>query len=212
MGRQGVGCLAAVEVPGTKAWADMDTAARSRWWVRRVGRFTTLVAAVPGIGGALANRLPVSKALGAAGQGLVLVAIAGEHGVHDEDSLVELLGTVLFRRDLAVTPLDAEADAEAAKQAEEITGDLTDDSGPSVKKVAAAVWRLGRALFALEGELDKRPHGNLFTEGLGMLPVVGAVGKYLGEWSGIREAAQEAEEWLRRPRGTVPVPAEPPPV
>jgi hypothetical protein len=195
-------------VPGTKAWADMDTPSRSRWWVRRVGRLTTLVAAMPGIGGALANRLPVSKALGAAGQGLVLVAIAGEHGVRDEESLVELLGTVLFRRDLSVAPPDAVADAEAAKAAEEITGDLTDDSGPSVKKVAGAVWRLGRALFALEGELDKRPHGNLLTEGLGMLPVVGAVGKYLGEWSGIREAAQEAEEWLRRPpdvpRGSAP--------
>jgi hypothetical protein len=200
--------LAAVEVPGTKAWADMDTPARSRWWVRRVGRLTTLVAAVPGIGGALANRLPVSKALGAAGQGLVLVAIAGEHGVRDEESLVELLGTVLFRRDLSVAPPDAAADAAAAQAAEEITGDLTaDDSGPSVRKVAGAVWRLGRALFALEGELDKRPHGNLLTEGLGMLPVVGAVGKYLGEWSGIREAAQEAEEWLRRPRD-VPGPGE----
>ncbi|MGI5127581.1 hypothetical protein ACQEVB_12285 [Pseudonocardia sp. CA-107938] len=193
--------LASVEVPGTKAWADMDTAARSRWWVRRVGRFTTLVAAVPGIGGALANRLPVSKAIGAAGQGLVLVAIAGEYGVHDEQTLVELLGTVLFRRDLAVPPPDAEADAQAAEQADEITGDLTDDSGPSVRKVAGAMWRLGRALFALEGELDKRPHGNLLTEGLGMLPVIGAVGKFLGEWSGIQEAAQEAEEWLRRPRG-----------
>jgi hypothetical protein len=193
--------LAAVQVPGTTAWADMDTPARSRWWVRRVGRLTTLVAAVPGIGGALANRLPVSKALGAAGQGLVLVAIAGEYGVHDEESLVELLGTVLFRRDLTVGSPDADADAEAAKQAAEITGDLADaDSGPSVKKVAGVVWRLGRALFALEGELDKRPHGNLLTEGLGMLPVVGAVGKYLGEWSGIREAAQEAEDWLRRPR------------
>lgn len=197
--------LAAVEVPGTKAWADMDTAARSRWWVGRVGRFTTLVAAVPGLGGALANRLPVSKAIGAAGQGLVLVAIAGEHGVLDEESLVELLGTVLFRRDLTVAPPDADADAEAAEQAAEITGDLTDEgSGPSVGKVAGAVWRLGRALFALEDELDKRPHGNVFTEGLGMLPIVGAVGKFLGEWSGIREAAQEAEEWLRRPRGVVP--------
>lgn len=94
--------LASVEVPGTAAWASMRPAERSRWWVRRVGRFTTLIAAVPGIGGVVANRLPVSAALGAAGQGLLLVAIAGEHGVHDEDRLVGLLGRVMFRRELVV--------------------------------------------------------------------------------------------------------------
>ena len=44
--------LASVQVPGTAAWAAMDVPARSRWWVRRVGRFTSLVAAVPGLGGA----------------------------------------------------------------------------------------------------------------------------------------------------------------
>ena len=65
--------------------------------------------------------------------------------------------------------------------------------------MARAVWRLGRALFAVEDELDKRPHGNFLHEGLGMLPVVGAVGKYLGEWSGLKRAAKLAEEWLRRP-------------
>ena len=64
------------------------------------------------------------------------------------------------------------------------------------------MWRLGRALFAVEGELDKRPHGNFLHEGLGMLPVVGAVGKYLGEWSGLKKAAREAEKRLRaRPQG-----------
>ena len=47
----------------------MDVQERTRWWVRRVGRFTTLVAAVPGFGGALVSRLPVAKTLGAAGQG-----------------------------------------------------------------------------------------------------------------------------------------------
>ncbi len=98
--------LAATNVPGTAAWAAMDVPARSQWWVRRVGRFTTLLAAVPGIGGALANRLPISKALGAAGQGLLLVAIAGEHGVRDENRLVALLGSVLFRRQLTVSTPD----------------------------------------------------------------------------------------------------------
>ena len=198
--------LASVEVPGTSAWAAMDVEERSNWWVYRVGRFTTLLAAVPGIGGAVANRLPVSKILGAAGQGMVLVAIAGEHGVTedplagssidaDEEALVGLLGKILFRRDLVIGKPDATADAMAEKQAAELTGDLT---GATVTRVGKAVWRLGRALLAVEDELDRRPHGNLLHEGLGMLPVVGAVGKYLGEWSGLKKAARQAEEHLRR--------------
>lgn len=194
--------LSAVEAPGTAAWAAMDVPARSRWWVYRVGRFTTLLAAVPGIGGALANRLPVSKALGAAGQGMLLVAIAGEHGMHDENELVGLLGVILFRRELAVVTPDAAAEAEAQKRAAELTGDLAEaQERPTLQRLGRAVWRLGRALFAVEGELDKRPHGNLLHEGIGMLPVVGAVGKYFGEWSGLKRAAREAEEHLGRQEG-----------
>jgi hypothetical protein len=194
--------LAAVEVPGTAAWAAMDVPARTGWWVRRVGRFTTLIAAVPGLGGALANRLPVSKAVGAAGQGLLLVAIAGEHGVRGEDELVNLLGAVLFRRELAVSAATGTENAAAEARAAEITGGLGEPSTtPTLNKVARAVWRLGRALFAVEGELDKRPHGNLLHEGLGMLPVVGAVGKYLGEWSGLKKAAREAEKRLAKAGG-----------
>jgi len=192
--------LAAVEIPGTAAWAAMDVPARSRWWVYRVGRFTTLIAAVPGLGGALANRLPVSKAVGAAGQGLLLVAIAGEHGVRDEDELVNLLGAVLCHRELAVSAATGAEDAEADARAAELTGDLAKPSAaPSLTRVAGAVWRLGRALFAVEDELDKRPHGNFLHEGLGMLPVVGAVGKYFGEWSGLKKAAREAEKRLASP-------------
>jgi hypothetical protein len=189
--------LAAVEVPGTAAWAAMDVPARSRWWVRRVGRFTTLIAAVPGLGGALAARLPVSEAVGAAGQGLLLVAIAGEHGVRDEDELISLLAVVLFRREPVVTGPGRAEDAAADARAAELTGDLADrEAPPTVARVGRAVWRLGRALFAVEDELDKRPHGNLFHEGLGMLPVVGAAGKFLGEWSGLKRAAREAETRL----------------
>ena len=192
--------LASVEVPGTAAWAAMDVPARTHWWVHRIGRFTTLIAAVPGLGGALAKRLPVSGAVGAAGQGLLLVAIAGEHGVRDEDELVNLLGAVLFRRQLAVSAATGTENAAADARAAELTGDLAKPSTtPTLTKVARAVWRLGRALLAVEDELDKRPHGNVFHEGLGMLPVVGVVGKYLGEWSGLKKAAREAEKRLPKP-------------
>ncbi len=200
LGTRILDALAAVEVPGTSAWAAMDVSERSRWWVYRVGRFTTLLAALPGIGGALVSRLPVAKILGAAGQGLVLVAVAGEHGVEKEEPLIGLLGKVLFRRDLVVVEPDAAADAEADERAAALTGDLAEPATtPTVARVGAAVWRLGRALLAVEGELDRRPHGNVLHEGLGMLPVVGAVGKYLGEWSGLKKAARRAEEILEPP-------------
>ncbi|MGQ0576464.1 MAG: hypothetical protein ACT4RN_19990 [Pseudonocardia sp.] len=188
--------LASVQAPGTAAWAQMDREQRSRWWVRRVGRFTTLLAAVPGLGGALASRLPVSKALGAAGQGLLLVAIAGEYGVRDEGPLVALLGSVLFRRDLD-TSRDLTEDEERAAQAgaAEITAPLADDR-PTLHRVGSAVWRLGRALFAVEDELDRRPHGRFYHGWLAMLPVVGMAGKYLGEWAGLKRAARQAQAWL----------------
>jgi hypothetical protein len=201
--------LASVEVPGTAAWAAMDVPSRSRWWVRRVGRFTTLLAAVPGLGGALASRLPVSKALGAAGQGLVLVAIAGEHGVHDEGEVLALLGAVLFDRRLGPDrELSAAEEAATDARAAELTGELArPETRPTLKRVGAAVWRLGRALFALAGELDKRPHGRFYHEALAMLPVVGALGKYLGEWSGLQRAAREAERWLAGRRAASPTSA-----
>ncbi|BBF99914.1 MULTISPECIES: hypothetical protein [Pseudonocardia] len=193
--------LASVQVPGTAAWAGMDVDGRAHWWIYRVGRFTTLIAAVPGLGGALARTLPVSDAVGAAGEGLLLVAIAGEHGVRDEDRLVELLASVLFQRELAVADLTLTAaeDAAADARARELTGELTaTGTRATLKKVGGAVWRLGRALWAVEDELDKRPHGRFYHQWLGLLPVVGAVGKYLGEWSGLKRAAKQGRSWLDR--------------
>lgn len=191
--------LAAAPVPGTAAWARMDVAARQRWWVYRVGRFSTAVAAIPGLGGALARRLPVGATVGAAAQGMLLVAVAGEHGVTDEDHLVSLLAWVLFRRrpELGSGPTAAE-DAAADARAAEIEGDLDLATGsrPTAAKIGSAVWRLGRALYSVEDELDKRPHGRFYHEALGMLPVVGVLGKYLGEWSGLKRAAREAQRWL----------------
>src|SRR3712207_4668045 len=60
--------LAERRVPGTAAWSRMDAHERSRWWVRRVGRLTSLVAAVPGFGGLITRQLPITTALGAAAQ------------------------------------------------------------------------------------------------------------------------------------------------
>lgn len=189
--------LAAVEVPGTAAWARMDRPQRVHWWVRRVGRFTTAIAAVPGLGGALANKLPVAKAVGTAGQGLLLVAIAGEYGVHAERDVVAMLGAVMFGRDLDTShELTPDEDSAADAAAAEIVAPLRGQRAITLKRLAGAMWALGRGLFAVEDELDKRPHGRLHHRALGMIPVVGLLGKYLGEWSGLKRAARAAEAWF----------------
>jgi hypothetical protein len=195
--------LAETRVPGTAAWAQMNADERSTWWVRRVGRLTSLVAAVPGFGGAITSRLPITTALGAVAQGLVLCAVADEHGVHDEAEVVALLGAVLFRRDLSPTPradLSEATDAQVDARAAELTGDLHREKAPTLKRVAGAVWRMARALLAVEGELGKRPHGGRISRVLSLLPVVGVAGKYIGEWSGLQKAATAGEQWIHARR------------
>lgn len=191
--------LAETRLPGTAAWAGMDADERSRWWVRRVGRLTSLVAAVPGFGGAVTSKLPVTAALGAVAQGLVLCAVADEHGVHDEAAVVALLGQVLFRRDLSPAPraeLAQAADAQVDAEADALTGELARERDPTPRKIAGALWRMGRTLLAVEGELAKRPRGGRISRTVALLPVVGVVGKYTGEWSGLKQAAAQGERWL----------------
>ena len=196
--------LASTRAPGTAAWAQMDTHGRTNWWVRRVGRVTSLVAAIPGFGGAITSRLPVTSGLGAVAQGLVLVAIADEHDMHDEVDVVALLGAVMFRRDLcppARSELSRASDAAIDARAAELTGGLENEKKLTVKRLGGALWRMGRALLAVEGELGRRPRGGRITRWMSLVPVVGVAGKYLGEWSGLKKAAKAGEEWIHSRRG-----------
>lgn len=191
--------LADSRLPGTAAWAQMDADERSQWWVRRVGRLTSLVAAVPGFGGAVTSKLPIAATLGAVAQGLVLCAVADEHDVHDEAEVVALLGAVMFRRDLSPAPraeLTETTDAQVDALAADLTGDLKQEKASTLPRLAGAVWRMGRALLAVEGELGKRPRGGRISGSLSLLPVVGVAGKYIGEWSGLQQAAKAGENWI----------------
>jgi hypothetical protein len=191
--------IALTKAPGTAAWTQMDTHARTNWWVRRVGRVTSLVAAVPGFGGAITSKLPVTSALGAVAQGLVLCAIADEHDMKDEVDVVALLGAVMFRRDLcppARAELSQESDAAIDARAAELTGGIEKEKKPTLQRVGAALWRMGRALLAVEGELGKRPRGGRIARLMALIPVVGVAGKYLGEWSGLKKAAKAGEDWI----------------
>lgn len=196
--------LESVRVPGTVAWARMSVAERTDWWVNRVGRFTVLLASVPGLGGALASRLPLRDTLALASQGLLLSAIATEHGVTSQADRVRLLAAVLFDRDvdpeLAAGPRDAASVAKERQAAQELTEELTDSTRRhgriTVRAAGRTLWRFGRALLALGEELDKRPQGRFYHQALGLLPVVGLLGAYLGERSALKRAAKSARRWL----------------
>jgi hypothetical protein len=190
--------VSAVHVPGTPAWAAMSPDQRCDWWVNRVGRFLALVAAVPGFGGFLADRLPVQDALGAAGQGLLLCAIAGEYGVRDEHERVRMLAHVLFQRDLSAQLLarSAKREVESEQKAAELTAELDmPDGKPTLKAVAGTMWRLGRALWELGDELGKRPQGRIYHKVAGWLPVVGVAGDYFGERHALRSASRAGRAW-----------------
>jgi hypothetical protein len=158
---------------------------RSSWWINRVGRLTSLAASVTGLAGALGDRLPLQNILGAAGQGMLLCAIAGEHGVEDQTTRVRLLAAVLFKRNL---PPSVAA------------GTRVPEPQPTPEPRVLGVkwlWRQGRLLLAANDELDKRPHGRFYHRALGMLPVVGMAGDYLGERAALKRAAAAGTRWLR---------------
>ncbi|MGH3515971.1 MAG: hypothetical protein ACRDQ7_00830 [Haloechinothrix sp.] len=196
--------LSSVKVPGTVAWGAMNPDQRTKWWINRVGRLTSLLTAIPGLGGALADRLPVQDAVGAASQGLLLCAIAGEHGITDRAARVRLLAWVLFERDvdprLAAGDYpeydDAAEDARTSELTEELGEAAKQGSKISLKAFAATLWRLGRSLLAITEELEKRPSGRWWHQAFGMLPVVGMFADYLGERSGLKRAAKRATKWI----------------
>jgi hypothetical protein len=196
--------LETVKVPGTDAWDRMSVEDRTDWWVNRVGRFTVLLASIPGLGGALADRLPIQDALASAGQGLLLSAIAAEHGYAEQADRVRLIAKVLFDRDidpaLAAGHGDDLTDEEEDAATAELTSEMTESKAKhgkiTMKAATRTLWHFGRTLFALGDELDKRPQGRFYHKAMGMLPVVGMAGDYFGERSALKRAAKKARKWL----------------
>ncbi|MGH3760128.1 hypothetical protein [Actinophytocola sp.] len=198
--------LKGIRYPGSESWARMTADERSDWWVNRVGRLTALAASVTGLAGALGDRVPLQDVLGTAGQGLLLCAIASEHGVDDRGTRVRLLAAVLFERDIDPAVAAGNGD-DAADDA--VVAELTDAGPPAppdgrrfgVRSAAKWLWRQGRMLLAIRGELEKRPHGRLRHQALGKLPIVGMAGDYLGERSALKRAARAGHKWLRANAG-----------
>lgn len=203
--------VASIKRPGMKGWGQLPIDERVEWWIGRVGRFTSLLASVTGLAGVWGDRLPLQDMLGSASQGLLLCAIASERGADDIGVRVQLLGSVLFDRDIDLETARGKGDA-AADEAE--VSKLTDgesdkadkgDGEPgvpatgrkfSVKAGFKWLWRQARILFSITGELEKRPQGRFYHKAVGMLPVVGMAGDYLGERSALKRAAKRGNKWL----------------
>jgi hypothetical protein len=179
--------LNTADVPGTQAWADMTLDDRVDWWVHRVGAVDTVLVAFPGVFGVVADRLPVQDVLGFVSQAVVLCAVARECGVDDYERQVRLLAAVMCRRDVGTGAGDgptAESDAT--------------DAGGGPGAFVAALWRLAGVMRAIGGEIVKRPRPRRIFRYLGMLPAVGAVADYFGEYGALVRAAKAGRKWIER--------------
>jgi hypothetical protein len=183
----GVGwMLNAADVPGTKAWTEMDTDARIHWWVWRVGALNTVAVAFPGALGILGRRLPLQDLIGFISQAAVLCAVARELGVTEHRTQVRMLASVLCDRDLSVVVYDAATERRLAVIPKSPAG------------VAKAVWNLVGLFDAIGDELAKRPHSRAPFRYLSMLPAVGALAAYFGECGALARAAKEGSRWIEQ--------------
>jgi len=167
------------DVPGTQAWEGTDRKTRIRWWINRVGALNNVAVAFPGAFGVVARRLPLQDALGFANQTLILCAVAREYQVTDRQVQVRMLAAVLCGREIADAPLPP------ADQ-------------PPPESLVKKVWHLAGILNAISDELGRRPHPHGVFRYVGMLPVVGAVAAYVGEFGALRRAAEAGEKWITR--------------
>ncbi|MCV2491361.1 hypothetical protein OF117_18600 [Geodermatophilus sp. YIM 151500] len=160
--------------------------ARDRWWAERVPWVVALASALPRVLGRLADLLPVQNAVGAAAQSVVVLGVAGEHGVRAPAERVSLLARVLLDRDLPagrVEPLLQRARGTYREEA----------LGPRGRRgVVRTLWRVARLLARIDEALDARPKGRLRHRALAAFPVVGVAGGYAAERQALRKAAARA--------------------
>jgi len=184
--------LNTADVPGTQAWADMTLDDRVNWWVHRVGAVDNVLVAFPGVFGAVADRLPVQDALGFANQAIVLCAVAREYGIDDHGRQVRLLAAVMCGRDVDV---DVDEYGDDAGTTPEPTSSPMDGTPLAFLK---PLWRVAGQLRAIGDELGKRSRPRRIFRYLGMLPAVGAVADYFGEYGALVRAAKAGRKWIER--------------
>jgi hypothetical protein len=164
---------------------------RDRWWADRVTRVVAGASALPRFAGKLVDLLPVRNALGAAVQSLVVLGVAGEHGVRSPAERVALLARVLLDRPLTAGDVEPLLAKTAGRYRAEVFG--AKGTG-----VARRLWGTARLLSRIDETLDARPKGRLGARFLANLPVVGLAGGYFAERIALRKAAAKAAEVLEK--------------
>jgi hypothetical protein len=168
----------------------LPQAERDQWWAEQFSRVAAGVAAAPRFLGKLADLLPLQNTVGTAVQSVVVLGVAGEHGVEAPAERVSLLARVLLDRDLPadrVEPLLVHAKGTYREDAFGIGNKRAGVAG-----AARSLWRTARLLGRIDDALDARPKGKLRHRALSNLPVVGVVGGYAAEREGLRRAAAAA--------------------
>jgi hypothetical protein len=191
--------LLRMKVPGHAEWPALPLAERCDWWVDRIATFAAVVAALPRLGGAAADRLPIQDSLGAAVQATAVGAICREYGIDDHADRTSVITRVLTGR--PVTPEevreydDPRAAAEAVAEQLGDRGDDPDGAG-GIRHGVRMLWRTAKLLRGINEVFEDRPRGSLAARAIGKLPGIGLVGGYFDERKGIRRAAYEAGELL----------------
>ena len=175
--------LNAADWPGTGAWEKLSMDERAAWWVSQVGSLTSAAPAFPGMFGAWSKKLPAGALLGAASQALIVLAIGREYGITDRNEQIDLLGSVLFGRDL-----DGSEVKHAARE------EVPEDN--RAKAIFRSLWDIGLALMSVEKELGARQQSPTMLQHLTWVPVVGAVASYVGERIALRRAADVTRRWI----------------
>jgi hypothetical protein len=167
---------------------------RARWWAEKVSRVAAGVSAAPRFAGKLADLLPLQNTVGTAVQSLVVLGVAGEHGVEAPAERVSLLARVLLGRDLPAARVEPLMTRTKGTYVDDALGSREERSG--VRGAARTLWRAARLLGRIDDALDRRPKGTLTARVLANLPVVGVAGGYLAEREGLRRAAARAADLL----------------
>ena len=165
-------------------------AERDEWWADRVSRVAAGVSAVPRLAGKLADLLPLQNTVGAAAQSVVVLGVAGEHGVVDPAERVSLLARVLLDRDLPPERVRPLLERVRGTYAEAALGARDERAG--LRGAGRTLWRAARLLGRIDDALGARPKGRLGARALSNLPVVGVLGGYAAERVGLRRAAAQA--------------------
>jgi hypothetical protein len=173
---------------------EMPAAARDDWWAQRAAQVGAVAGGLPRLAGRLADLLPLQNTVGTAVQSLVVLGVAGEHGVTDPAERVSLLSTVLLDRDLPAERVRPLLERVRGSYAEAAFGAREERAG--LAGAARTVWRAARLLSRIDEALDARPKGRLGARALAQLPVVGVLGGYAAEREALRKAARRTAEVL----------------